>query len=103
MNSWRKVGIASRDSAPSDESSVGTLRQPSTAGPRPRRSSPPPRSRRGVFGRLRQERDAGGIAARVGQVEVDDRAQELVGDLDQDACTVAAVRLGALRHRGARG
>ncbi len=33
MKTWRKVGIASRDSAPSDESSVGTLRQPSTCRP----------------------------------------------------------------------
>lgn len=33
MNSWRKPGIASRDSAPSDESSIGTSRQPSTCSP----------------------------------------------------------------------
>ena len=33
MNTCRKVGIASRDNAPSDESSVGTLRQPSTCRP----------------------------------------------------------------------
>ena len=33
MNTWRKVGIASRDSAPSDESSVGTSRQPMTSRP----------------------------------------------------------------------
>ena len=33
MNSWRKVGIASRANAPSEESSVGTSRQPSTLRP----------------------------------------------------------------------
>ena len=33
MNTWRKVGIASRASAPSDDSSVGTSRQPSTSSP----------------------------------------------------------------------
>ncbi|CFE41380.1 Uncharacterised protein [Mycobacterium tuberculosis] len=32
-NTCRKVGMASRDSAPSDESSVGTLRQPRTCSP----------------------------------------------------------------------
>ena len=52
--------------------------------------------RGGVLGRLRQERDAGGVAARLGQVELDDGAQELVGDLQQDACAVAGVRFGAL-------
>ena len=52
--------------------------------------------RRGVAGRLRQERDAGGVAARLGQFEVDHGAQELVGHLQQDACAVAGVRFGAL-------
>ena len=33
MNSCRNVGIASRASAPSDDSSVGTSRQPSTSRP----------------------------------------------------------------------
>ncbi len=33
MNTCRKVGMASRERAPSDESSVGTLRQPSTFSP----------------------------------------------------------------------
>ncbi len=33
MNTCRKVGIASRASAPSDDSSVGTSRQPSTSRP----------------------------------------------------------------------
>ena len=48
------------------------------------------------FRRLRQERDAGGVTARLRQVEVDDVAQERIGNLDQDAGTVTAVRLGAL-------
>jgi hypothetical protein len=33
MNSCRNVGIASRASAPNDDSSVGTSRQPSTSSP----------------------------------------------------------------------
>ena len=33
MNTCRNVGIASRASAPSDDSSVGTSRQPSTVRP----------------------------------------------------------------------
>ena len=33
MNNWRKVGMASRASAPSEESSVGTSRQPRTVRP----------------------------------------------------------------------
>ena len=33
MKTWRKVGIASRASAPRDDSSVGTSRQPSTSRP----------------------------------------------------------------------
>ncbi len=33
MNSCRKVGMASRASAPSEESSMGTSRQPSTVRP----------------------------------------------------------------------
>ena len=53
--------------------------------------------RRGVFRGLRQERDAGGVAACFGQVEVDDLTEEVVGNLDQDAGAVTAVRLGALR------
>ena len=32
-NTCRKVGIASRDNAPSDESSMGTFRQPRTCSP----------------------------------------------------------------------
>ena len=35
------------------------------------------------------------VAAGLGQLEVDDRAEELVRDLDQDAGAVAGVRLGA--------
>jgi len=52
--------------------------------------------RRGIFGRLRQERDAGGVAAGSGQLEVHDLAQEGVRDLNQDARAVTAARLGAL-------
>ena len=52
--------------------------------------------RRGVLGGLRQERDAGGVAAVFGQVEFDDGAQELVGNLQQDARTVTGVRFSAL-------
>ncbi len=50
----------------------------------------------GVLGGLRQERDAGRVAAVFGQVEFDDGAQELVGNLQQDARAVTAVRFGAL-------
>ena len=52
--------------------------------------------RRGVLGRLRQEGDAGGVTAVVGQVKIDHRAQELIGHLQQDARAVAGVRFGAL-------
>ena len=52
--------------------------------------------RGGVLRGLRQECDAGGVAAVFGQVEFDDGAQELVGNLQQDARTVAGVRFGAL-------
>ena len=50
----------------------------------------------GVLGRLRQERDAGGVAARGGQLEIDDLAQECVRDLNKDAGAVTAARLGSL-------
>ena len=50
----------------------------------------------GVLRRLRKEGDAGGVVARLGQVELDDRAQELVGHLQQDARAVAGVRFSAL-------
>ncbi len=97
MNTCRNVGIASRASAPSDDSSVGTSRQPSTCEALGLRDLLDGLARRGgVLRRLRQERDAGGVAARLGQVELDDGAQELVGNLQQDACTVAGVRFGAL-------
>jgi hypothetical protein len=43
----------------------------------------------------RQEGDAGGVAARGRQVEVDDLAEEAVGRLEQDARPVAGVGLGA--------
>ena len=49
----------------------------------------------GVAGRLRQEGDAGGVRALVGQVEVHHRAQEAVRNLNHDARTVAAVMFGA--------
>ena len=104
MNTWRKVGMASRASAPSDESSVGTSRQPSTC--RPSAStifSTASHAAAASRGRLRQEGDAGGVAALGRQLEVDNGAQERVGNLQQDARAVAGVRLGALRHRGARG
>ncbi len=52
--------------------------------------------RGGVLRRLRQERDAGGVAARIGQVEFHHGAQKLVGDLQQDARAVAGVRFSAL-------
>ena len=51
---------------------------------------------RGVLRRLRKEGDARGVAALVGQVEVDDRPEELIGHLQQDARAVAGVRLCAL-------
>ena len=50
----------------------------------------------GVLGGLRQERDAGRVAAVFGQVEFDDGAQELIGNLQQDARAVAGVRFSAL-------
>ena len=97
MNTCRKVGIASRASAPSDDSSVGHLApaehlEALGLGDLLHRLA----GRRGVLGRLRQERDAGGVAAVFGQVEFDDRAQELVGHLQQDARAVTGVRFGAL-------
>ena len=49
-----------------------------------------------VLRRLRQEGDTGGVGARFGQLEVDDRPQELVGHLQQNPGTVAGVRLRAL-------
>ena len=52
--------------------------------------------RGGVLRRLRQEGDAGGEAACLGQIELDDGAQEVIGNLQQDARTVAGVRFGAL-------
>ena len=52
--------------------------------------------RGGVPGRLREEGDAGGVAALGGQLEVDDLAEERVGHLQQDAGTVTGVRFGAL-------
>ena len=42
-----------------------------------------------------EERRADGVRARAREVEVHDRAQEGVGDLEQDAGAVAGVRLGA--------
>ena len=97
MNTCRKVGIASRASAPSDESSVGTSRQPSTVRPSASTIFSHRLARRGgVARRLRQEGDARGVAARLGQLEVDHGAQELVGNLKQDARAVAGVRFGAL-------
>ncbi len=44
----------------------------------------------------------GAIRGRFGKVEVDGRAQQFVGQLDQDACAVAAVGLGSGGPRGAR-
>ncbi len=51
----------------------------------------------GVAGRLRQECDTGGVAALGRQLEAffrADGAEELVRNLQQDACAVAGVRLG---------
>src|SRR5207245_10413 len=42
------------------------------------------------------ECDAGGVAAVFGQVKFDDCAQELIGNLQQDAGAVTAVRFSAL-------
>ena len=41
-----------------------------------------------------QERGADGVGVLRRQLEVHDRAQELVGDLEQDACAVSGVDLG---------
>ena len=49
----------------------------------------------GVACGLRQEGDAGGVGTLGGQLEVDDGTQEGVGNLQQDARAVTAVRLGA--------
>ncbi len=97
MNTCRKVGIASRASAPSDDSSVGHLApaehlEALGLGDLLHRLA----GRGGVLGRLRQERDAGGVAAVFGQVEFDNGAKELVGNLQQDARAVTGVRFGAL-------
>ena len=43
----------------------------------------------------REEGDADGVLTGGRQVEVDDGAEEGVGDLDQDAGTVAGVGVGA--------
>ena len=43
---------------------------------------------------VREERDAGGVVALLRQREVDDVTEEAVGDLQQDARTVAGVGLG---------
>ena len=54
---------------------------------------------RGVLGRLRQERDAGGVTARLGELEafvLANGPEILVGHLQQDARPVAGVRLSAL-------
>ena len=97
MNTCRNVGIASRASAPSDDSSVGHLAPAEHLEALGLGDLLDGLARRGgVLGRLRQERDAGGVAARFGQVEFDDGAQELVGNLQQDACAVTGVRFGAL-------
>ena len=50
---------------------------------------------RGVAGGLRQECDAGGVGTLGGQLEVDHRPQELVGDSDHDPGPVPAVGLSA--------
>ena len=44
---------------------------------------------------LRQEGDAGAVVARRWQVEVDDRTEETIGHLDQDAGAVAGPLVGA--------
>ena len=75
--------------------SAGTSRQPRTVRPSSsaicsiRGGSWPPRRRR------REERGADGVAPAARELEVDDLAQEGVGDLHQDAGTVAGVGLGA--------
>ena len=85
--------------------STGTSRQPRTARPssaamrldaRPGLGAPRRRRRAGTRCRRRSE-PAGGSG------EVDDRAQERVRDLGEDAGAVAGVRLGARRRRGGRG
>ena len=97
MNTCRKVGIASRASAPSDDSSVGHVAPAEHLEALGLDDLLHGLARRGgVLGRLRQEGDAGGVAAVFGQVELDDGAQELVGHLQQDARAVAGVRFGAL-------
>ena len=76
---------------------MGTLRHPSTC--RPSDStifSTAAAGSRGVFGRLRQKRDTGGVATRGGQLEVDHLTEESVRDLNQDARAVTAARLGTL-------
>ena len=50
---------------------------------------------RGVTGGLRQECDAGGVGTLGGQLEVDHRPKELIGDADHDAGPVAAIGLGS--------
>ena len=77
-------------------SSVGTSRQPSTRWPSScavRSSSEHSSAAADRVGRQEAHRDA--VAPALGQLEVDDRAQELVGHLDQQARAVAGVGVGA--------
>ena len=97
------MGIASRDNAPQRRVVGGYISpaqnlQPFGFGDLLHRSA----GGRGILGRLRQERDASGVAARGGQLEIDDFAQERVRDLDKDAGAVTAARLGSLGSRCSR-
>ena len=85
--------------APSIESSTGTSRQPSTRRPSSADDLLDERDRPVCVGVGRSGRNARPTpyATRRRQVEVDDRAEEAVGDLDQDAGAVAGVGLGARR------
>ena len=98
-NSWRKTRHAPR--APCADAASGVDRDVAPAEDRagpPRRRSP--RCAACGLGALAGRRRAGRRCRRrrrppAGSVEVDDRAQERVGDLDQDAGAVAGVGLGA--------
>ena len=70
---------------PSIASSTGTSRQPSTARPSSATTFSTACTRRGVDVVGGQERDAGRVRAGGRQLEGDDRAEERVGHLDQDA------------------
>ncbi len=95
-NSCARHGSASSAPAPHAASLCGTSRQPRTV-------RPSSAARPAIWARARsrsaaidgKEGQAGGVPARLGQGEPGDRAEERVGNLREDAGTVAGVRVRA--------